>query len=163
MIRHLLLTWMSIVLTCCSFSNQRLNANREPSSFSPLIITNVEAIFLGHQYKIIGYSKAIPPKPIKIINGSNYQINLTIQVYEPTNWDRPFFINILHADGTSAVVEFNMEKETLMHGNLYDYIFEMETKKPEEINLTLGYVDENGNEIYNFNNPFRSKNVQLEK
>jgi hypothetical protein len=153
---------MGIILTCCSFNNQRSSDNQEPSSFYPLIITHVEAIFIGHKYKTIGYSKAIPPRAIKIIDGYIYQINLTIQVNEPANWDKPFFINILHADGTSDIVEFNMETETLLHDNLYDFVFDLETEEPEEINLTLGYIDEKGNEIFDFDNPFKSKNVQLD-
>lgn len=111
--------------------------------------------------KIIGRSAAIPPSLIKKIDKYVYMIDFTILVKEEVTWDKPFLLTVQFSDGTSENILFNDEEFILTNAIIHEYAFSVEVKSKQNIKISLGYLDDNGMEILDFDNPFKSKTIEL--
>jgi len=152
---------LTIWNSCVNITHRTGEDFRE-SSFYPFIITEVDAKIIDVKYKIIGYSRGIPARPIKKIDKYVYLIGFTLLVKEEVVWDKPFLINIQFHDNTSDTILFNDEELELTNLELHEYLFTVEVIFKQDVKITLGYFDDNGDEIFGFDNPFQYKIVELD-
>ena len=92
---------------------------------------------------------------------SIYKIDFTINIKEEVEWDRPFIVTTKFSNGTIEDILFNKEEITLTCAKLYNYTFYLEVKTHQKIKMSLGYFDENSNSVFDFENPFKSKSIEL--
>ncbi len=151
-----------LIISSCVNIPQKKAENVHHSSFYPFIISKGEAQFIDIKYKISGRIGRKPPHAVKIIDKYLYLVAFTLHVKEGIVWDRPFLLNIQFPYQTSETILFNDEELALTDAKPHEYFFTVEVEAIQRIKITLGYQDQNGNEIFDFDNPFHTLIVGLD-
>lgn len=133
------------------------------SSFYPFTLGDITATCVDTIYRIVGVYNVYPPAYIEKIDSLVYQVNFSLIFTNPEwSWDRPFYLILELPGGATEEIIFNEEGEVLDIRHSLRYSFLLKVKQPGVMRMTLGFEGEQGEILYDRDNPFQSKKVKLD-
>ena len=159
--KFLFIFTLFVFLNSCVSIPKNTTEDMTNSSFFPFIISLTEVRLNDIKYKMVGGQRRLRRSPIRKIDKYIYLIGFTLSIYDDLVWDQPFFINIIFSDGSSEYILYNDEGFSLTNAQFNEYVFTVEIERQQQIRITVGHYDENGYEILDFDNPFKSKFIEL--
>ena len=148
------------IVTCSPIS--QIN-QVESTVFDSFSIISIESNLVEIKYKIVGYTKSIPPRIIR--REDSYVYNLVFKLSfdkDIEDWNSPIYMQVKKAGNDFALVNYNDKLSRITDSIFPEYITRIEVKKKGDILITLGYLSSDGKILFDQMNPFRTKIITLQ-
>jgi hypothetical protein len=154
------LLFLLLTLSCSPISHTKHDAN---TALEPSSILSVESNLVEVKYIITGYTNSIPPQVIKKEDSYIYDLLFKLSFNKKFGiWNDPVHIYLNYVDNDIQPIKYDEELSQVKNGIFPGYVTRVEVKRKGDIQATLGYLDINGEILFDKTNPFCTKVVTLE-